>query len=113
MSLLVYGYWLLYKVQATIKRKADGAKLYGRIISDDWEMGFSPRVMVVPLPRKVEKLAGPLERRTAPALSRLDQRYIRAVEPHGVGPTTCIAVDSDSGLLLAGQQMIPVSARRK
>ena len=99
--------------KATIKRVVDGAKLYGRIICDDWSVGFSPRVMVVSLPRKVETLAGYLERRTAPALTRLDQRYIRAVEPQGVGPTTCIAVDSHSGLLLAGQQMIPVSARRK
>ena len=99
--------------KATLTRVVDGAKLYGRIICDDWSVGFSPRVMVVSLPRKVETLAGYLEQRTAPALTRLDQRYIRAVEPHGVGPTTCIAVDSESGLLLAGQQMIPVSARRK
>ena len=99
--------------KATLKLDVDGAVLYGRIICDNWIVGFSPTMMAVSLPRKVENLAGPLERRTAPALTRLDQRYIRAVEPHGVGPTTCMAVDSHSGLLLAGQQMIPVSARRK
>ena len=99
--------------KATMTRVVDGAKLYGRIICDDWSVNFSPTIMAVSLPRKVGKLAGPLERRTAPALSRLDQRYIRAVEPHGVGPTTCIAVNSHSGLFLAGRQMIPVSARRK
>ena len=99
--------------KATMTRVVDGAKLYGRIICDDWSVNFSPTIMAVSLPRKVGKLAGPLERRTAPALSRLDQRYIRGVEPHGVGPTTCMAVNSHSGLFLAGRQMIPVSARRK
>ena len=99
--------------KATMTRVVDGAAIYGRVICDNWKVNFSPTIMAVSLPRKAKRLDRYLKRRTAPPLSRLDQRYIHAVEPHEVGPTTCMAVDSHSGLFLAGRQMIPVSARRE
>ena len=87
------------------------ATLDGRIIGDKWRVHFSPTLMAVSLPRKVERLAPFLETRKAPALSRLDQRYIRSVEPEGTADTSCLEVDSDSGLFLSGTHLVPVSGR--
>ena len=81
------------------------------LIGDKWRVHFSPTLMVVSLPRKVERLAPFLEARKAPALSRLDQRYIRSVEPEGTGETSCLEVDSVSGLFLSGTHLVPVSGR--
>ena len=90
------------------------ARLHGRWVSDKWRVTFSPSIMAVSLPRKVEMLERFLEQRTAPALSSLDQRYIRSVEPlGGVSTTSCVEVDSESGLFLAGRRMIPVSGHRR
>ena len=43
----------------------------------------------------------------AEGLARTNQRYIQAVEEAGVTSTTCITVDSPSGLFLAGKEMAP------
>ena len=87
------------------------ATLNGRIIGDKWRVHFSPTLMVVSLQRKVERLAPFLDARKAPALSRLDQRYIRSVEPEGTADTSCLEVDSVSGLFLSGTHLVPVSGR--
>ena len=90
------------------------ARLHGRWVSDKWRITYSPSIMAVSLPRKVETLERFLEQRTDPALSRLVQRYIRAVRPLGrVSTTSCVEVDSESGLFLAGRRMIPVSGHRR
>ena len=85
--------------------------LNGRRIGDKWRVRFSPTVMAVSLPRKVERLAPFLEARKDAALSRLAQRYIRSVEPAGTAETSCLEVDSVSGLLLCGAHMVPVPGR--
>ena len=95
--------------KATITR--GDAMLNGRIIGDKWRVHFSPTLMVVSLPRKVERLTPFLKARMAPALSRLDQRYIRSVEPEGAAETSCLEVDSVSGLFLSGIHMVPVPGR--
>ena len=41
-----------------------------------------------------------------------DQRYIRSVTPMGTRKTTCITVDSPSGLFLAGSRMVPTHNTR-
>ena len=41
------------------------------------------------------------------SLARTNQRYIQTVEEAGVTGTTCITVDSPSGLFLAGREMVP------
>ena len=87
------------------------ATLNGRIIGDKWRVHFSPTLMAVSLPRKVERLAPFLKARKAPALSRLDQRYIRSVEPEGTAETSCLEVDSASGLFLSGTHLVPVPGR--
>ena len=87
------------------------ATLNGRIIGDKWRVHFSPTVMVASLPRKAERLATFLEARKDVALSRLDQRYIRSVEPGGTAETSCLEVDSVSGLFLSGTHMVPVPGR--
>ena len=83
----------------------------GVFISDKWRVHFTPTIMAVSLPRKAQGLTKRLEARSARRLTRLNQRYIRAVKPMGVSPTICLAVDSHSGMLLAGEHMIPVRAR--
>ena len=87
------------------------AKLNGRIIGDKWRIHFSPTVMAVSLPRKAERLAPFLAARKRTALSRLAQRYICSVEPGGTAETSCLEVDSVSGLFLSGTHMVPVSGR--
>ena len=88
------------------------ATLNGAFISDKWRVHFTPTIMVMSLPRKAQRLTKLLEARSARRLTRLNQRYIRAVKPMGVRPTICLAVDSDSGMFLAGEHMIPVQSRR-
>ena len=87
------------------------ATLYGRIIGDKWRVHFSPTLMAVSLPRKAERLAPFLAARKRAALSRLAQRYIRSVEPGGTAETSCLEVDSVSGLFLLGTHMVPVPGR--
>ena len=87
------------------------ATLNGRLIGDKWRVHFSPTLMAVSLPRKAARLAPFLETRKAPALSRLDQRYIRSVEPGGTAETSCLEVDSVSGLFLSGTHLVPVPGR--
>ena len=84
----------------------------GAFISDKWRVCFTPTIMVVSLPRKAQGLTMHLEARSARTLTRLNQRYIRDVKPMGVRPTICLAVDSHSGMFLAGEHMIPVQSRR-
>ena len=96
--------------QATLSKGK--ATLNGAFISDKWRVYFTPTIMAVSLPRKAQTLTKLLEARSAQGLTRLNQRYIRAVKPMGVRPTICLAVDSHSGMFLAGEHMIPVQARR-
>ena len=100
----------------TLSQKATLSKgkatLNGAFISDKWRVCFTPTIMVVSLPRKAQGLTMHLEARSARTLTRLNQRYIRDVKPMGVRPTICLAVDSHSGMFLAGEHMIPVQARR-
>ena len=86
------------------------AKLEGRKISDKWRIIFSPSIQATSLPRKKAAQAPYLENRNS--LVRADQRYIRNVKPAGVRKTTCITVDSPSGLFLAGREMIPTHNTR-
>ena len=95
--------------KATLVRGS--ATLNGRTIGDKWRVHFSPTVMAVSLPRKAEKLTPFLEARKDAALSRLAQRYIRSVEPVGTAETSCLEVDSVSGLFLSGTHMVPVPGR--
>ena len=88
------------------------ATLYGVFISYKWRVHFTPTIMAVSLPRKAQGLTELLEARSARRLTRLNQRYIRDVKPMGVRPTICLAVDSHSGMFLAGEHMIPVQSRR-
>ena len=88
------------------------ATLNGVFISYKWRVHFTPTIMVMSLPRKAQRLTKFLEARSARRLTRLNQRYIRAVKPMGVRPTICLAVDSHSGMFLAGEHMIPVQSRR-
>ena len=88
------------------------ATLYGVFISYKWRVHFTPTIMAVSLPRKAQGLTKFLEARSARRLTRLNQRYIRDVKPMGVRPTICLAVDSHSGMFLAGEHMVPVQSRR-
>ena len=83
------------------------ATLYGRPISDKWRVFFTPTIYAASLPRKADRLTEFLERREGIPLTRLMQRYIRAVYYTGTQKTTAIAVDSPSRLFLAGRSMIP------
>ena len=83
------------------------ATLNGRVISDKWRVWFTPTICAASLPRKIERLAGFLERREGIPLTRVMQRYIRAASYDGTLRTTEIAVDSPSRLFLAGRSMIP------
>ncbi len=82
------------------------AKLNGRVTSPKWSVQFSPTQQVTEAPEPF--LQNPHER----DLSRTDQRYIRDVTPSGTVTTTCITVDSPSGLFLAGCQMVPTHNTR-
>ena len=83
------------------------ATLYGRPISDKWRVLFTPTIYAASLPRKADRLTEFLERREGIPLTRLMQRYIRAVYYAGTRKTTEIAVDSPSRLFLVGRSMIP------
>ena len=93
--------------QKATRRKGD-AMLYGRWISDKWRISFTPTEVVFSLPRKADRLRACLERRGDVSLARVDQRYVRTVDPAGVAPTVCIVVDSPRKLVLAGESLIPV-----
>ena len=88
------------------------ATLEGQVISPKWNVQFTPSIQVASLPRKAETLEPFLQLRSDRALGRTDQRYIRTVEPAGVRRTTCITVDSPSGLFLAGRELIPTHNTR-
>ena len=82
------------------------AKLDGRTISPGWNVQYTPTIMPVSLARE------DIAHRQGPRLSRVGQRYIRTVTPAGTAPTTCITVDSPSGLFLAGRAMVPTHNTR-
>ena len=88
------------------------AKLEGRAISPKWDVYFTPSIRAASLPRKAGTLEPFLETREEQTLGRTNQRYIRGVEPAGVRRTTCITVDSPSGLFLAGREMVPTHNTR-
>ena len=96
--------------KATLRK--DLAKLYGRVISDNWRVHFSATLMVATLPRKVDRLRPALARREPIPLTRLDQRYIRNVSPCGKGEVTAIRLAAGHRFFLAGAHMIPVLGRR-
>ena len=97
--------------QKATRSKGD-AKLYGRRTSDKYRVTFAPTMDVFSLPRKSEELQQHLKRREYVKLPRVVQRYIRAVEPASSEYTTCIAVDSPTRVLLAGEHMIPIRSSR-
>ena len=86
------------------------ATLYGKDISAKWRICFTPTTKVVSLPRKMNWLSGFLRRRRKIALPRPKQRYIRTISSAKTRPSTSIAVDSPSGMFLAGRAMIPTRA---
>ena len=95
--------------KATLRK--DLARLYGRVISDNWRVHFSPTLLVATLPRKVDRLHPALARREPIRLTRLDQRYIRNVSPCGKGEVTAIRLAAGGRFFLAGPHMIPVLGR--
>ena len=88
------------------------AKLHGRVVSDKYRVHFMPTCQVANLPRKADRLTHALRARRDIPLTRLDQRYIRGVEPAGLAEVTSIAVKSASGMFLAGAHMVPVPGLR-
>ena len=73
--------------------------LNGRRIPSKWTVIFYPTAQVASLPRKMERMET--------ALAQTGQRYIQDVRPAGTRKTTCITVNSPSGLFLAGREMVP------
>ena len=93
--------------QKATRRQGD-AMLYGRRISDKWRVAFTPTMVVFSLPREVNRLEDCRQRRGQVPLTRVVQRYVRAVTEAGMAPTVCIVVASPRKMFLAGHSMIPV-----
>ena len=79
---------------------------------DVYRVRFSPTVCVASLPRKADRAREIIERRGRRKLSPVKQRYIKSVDNVGLRPVVCISVDSVSGIMLAGRQMLPILTRR-
>ena len=75
---------------------------------DAFRVQFSPTLCVTSLPRKAETAVEHIQRRAGKRLSKVRQRYIKAVQDAGPAQVTCLAVDSPSGMVVVGQQMLPV-----
>lgn len=79
--------------------------------SDVYRVRFCPTLCVASLPRKAERAMEIIEQRADKTLSKVKQRYIRSVENAGNRPAICISVNSESGMMLVGRQMLPVLTR--
>ena len=75
---------------------------------DPYRVRFSPIICVASLPRKAERAAEAIRARGTNTLSKVKQRYIKSVDDSGIQRVTCLSVDSQSGMMLAGRNMIPV-----
>ena len=73
---------------------------------DVYRVRFSPTLCVASLPRKAERAMEIIEQRAEKTLSTVKQRYVRSVENAGNRPVICISVNSESGMMLVGRQMM-------
>lgn len=93
-------YFLLVSLGERASIKKGKAKLFGRIISDVWDIHCTPYHDVFRLPRKLERQN--LSKR------RLNKfRYIKSVERTKSVKMKCIQVSSPDSMYLAGNDFIP------
>jgi replicative DNA helicase len=85
-------------IKATIKER--DAKLYGRFISKYYQVAFQTDLSVFRLKRKAERLT-PLRTK------RSKLRYIKSCSPVESVAVRCIQVEHESGMFLAGRELIP------
>ena len=85
-------------IKATITKGV--AKIYGREISDVYDIGFQTDLPIFRLTRKLERLT-PLRTR------RSKLRYIKKCDPVAPRMVRCIQVENEDGMFVVGRELIP------
>ena len=83
-----------------------------RTVSAHYRVRFTPTMPVATLPRKVDVSTACIEQRPGEASQRIARRRIDGVRDAGMRSTRCISVNSQWGMMLVGQQMLPALVRR-